>query len=151
MKLICLIALFTISKISFAQTKVLDSLQQRLTIEKIDSNRQKIYLNLANATRGTEFKKCVEYALQANEINRKTNKPILLARGYDVLGVVYRNMRKLDSAIIFAELSKKVREENKNYKELPNSYTNLGNIYMEKSDYATALKRSEERRVGKEC
>ena len=125
---------------SFAQTRVLDSLQERLAVEKIDSNRQKIYLNLANASRSNQFNKCVEYALQANELNNKTNKPILLARGYDVLGVVYRNMRKLDSAVIWAGMSLKVREDNKIYKELPNSYTNLGNIYMEKSDYATALK-----------
>ncbi len=143
MQLFTLAALLFITLFISAQTRVLDSLQKRINEETVDSLRQKIYLNMANATRNTELSKCVQYALQANALNNKTNKPILLARGYDVLSVVYRNMRKLDSAVTWAEMSLKVRLANNINKELPNSYTNLGNIYMEKSDYATALKYGE--------
>ena len=133
MQLFTLAALLFITPFITAQTRVLDSLQKRINEEKVDSLRQKIYLNMANATRNTELSKCVEYALQANALNNKTNKPVLLARGYDVLSVVYRNMRKLDSAVTWAELSLKVRLANNINKELPNSYTNLGNVYMEKA------------------
>jgi len=66
-------------------------------------------------------------------------KPRRISSIYNTLGGNYNHMKAYDTALVYHNKSKKIRETIKNPAYLVQSLNNIGKVYKDKGDYATAL------------
>ncbi|HLO37391.1 MAG TPA: tetratricopeptide repeat protein [Lacibacter sp.] len=140
MKRYLLLAFVFLSFASLAQKNksVIDSLEKLAGSSK-DSQLVKIYNDLTWEYRLVNREKAMSYGFKAIEQARKSNYPTGMAQAYNDLGILLYDQEKYDSAIIFYQLSGKIREQLNDGLGIAKVYNKIGIVYQKKGAFDKAL------------
>jgi|GEM_PF-572721 len=119
--------------------KGIDSLVQQYNAAN-GKTKAELALAIAKDYVATNPSASADYSLQAIAGFKESNTPVQLANAYNALGVAYRSLKKLDSAILYAGEALKISLEQKNNIGIEFSYKQLGNNYYAKGEYPEAEK-----------
>ncbi len=149
MKSFLLLSLFSFSFLfSFGQQNKIDSLNGLLKADKDDTTKVKHLLSLSKLyEKRAEYEKglsCGNAALQlSNTISGKKGRgwPDGIAQANNVIGHLYQDQGKYDSALEHHFAAVKISEESGNEKELATAYDDIGLTYGEQGDNEKALEK----------
>ncbi len=85
------------------------------------------------------FRLAIKYSKEALQSAVNYNDEEWMTRCYNNLGVLYRNIKKYDSAIMYIQKSLSIDEKNENLLGIAKSYNNLGIISYKRGDTTKAI------------
>ncbi len=85
--------------------------------------------------------KALEYALQGLDIDKKINNPRAIAESYNIIGTIYLNQNKLDSALNYYNKALGIESsDNRRLQSIQNSAkVNIAKVYAERGDLKRAI------------
>jgi signal transduction histidine kinase len=89
--------------------------------------------------RGQDPKLAIRFALTAKEIAEKTGNRYYLAESTNLLGVIYRNLGDLTTAMQFHQQALKIANEAKNLQQIAYCFNNISVVHREACNYSLAF------------
>jgi two-component system NarL family sensor kinase len=129
---------FASSLIAQKNKSVIDSLEKLAGSSK-DSQLVKIYNDLTWEYRLVDRDKAIAYGFKAIDKAKESNYPKGLAQAYNDLGILLYDQEKYDSAIVFYQLSGKIREQLNDGLGIAKVYNKIGIVYQKKGAFDKAL------------
>lgn len=122
------------------QSKVIDSLQQVVALQKHDTMELRALLSLANEFLRKDLSMTKRYSFQiVNQANAQSDAK-WLGGAYNYLVSVYQQTGKLDSARHFLALTTEITKQNPNNSKLKYNYNqSAGLFYKNQGEYKQAL------------
>ncbi len=136
MKYFFFFILFSIS--SFGQT-LEDSLLTLISNSNSDIEKISYYNSLVWNLRSNKPKKAIQYGNDAISLIQKINRPELLSKTYNYVGVVYRNKGDFTNAIMFYNQALENALKFQDSTQIAYAYNNLGGIYKIQGNSPMAL------------
>jgi serine phosphatase RsbU (regulator of sigma subunit) len=135
-----LLFLFLVSSsiLSAQGQKKIDSLERLQFNEMPDTQRVKVYTNLANLYRFIDADKQKEYATKAIGMGRGLSAPAILADAYNQMGLVLENEGRYDVAIQYYDSSKIMWSKEGSVSGEAKMDLNIANVYIKKADQEKA-------------
>lgn len=139
-KYLYVVILFLVSGNIHAQEKreLIDSLQYaiRKTPEK---QHAALYIDIANQYRNISGDTCLFFAQKAIALAQKHKDKIMLAEGYSLIGIYYKNKCEYETSLEYQLKSLKIAEELNDGAELASTYNNIGILYKKMKRWDEAL------------
>lgn len=132
------ILLFCLSFSAFAKERV-DSLIQRLPLEKNDSIKVWVYSQIAWELRKTKPEEALSYCNKGLPIAQKKNLQIGTSDIYASMGEAYRILGDMDKALEFHQKALEIRQKTKDIKRTSSSMLNMGVVFETIGKYTEAL------------
>lgn len=138
MKKICFLLFFS-TQFAHGQTNPYDSLEQRLAIEKVDTNKLGIIKQLVDIAFNSDMAKALVFAKQgvglADKINDKNWQP----KFYEMEGRMHANLLHLDSATAFFDKAMKGYTSIGNKRGQATTAFKIGWVYKKRGEIDKAL------------
>jgi len=116
----------------------MDSLEKALHSAH-DTVKISIFAEICWMNRNIDLQKSIKAGDSAIILAKKFNSKNQLAKIYNYLGIVYRNLGNYPQALDFFIQSLKTAEEINNSDELAYAYNNIADIYNRQADYRKAI------------
>jgi len=121
-----------------AQNKV-DSLLQVLSLEKVDSNKVKLYGQLGGLYKNSIPDTAIYYYSKGLEISKNNNHKLNIARGLIKLGNVYETKSDFKKALSYNEQALAISDEIDKKNVKANILVSIALIYEKKGNYDKAM------------
>lgn len=113
----------------YGQTKIIDSLQRIISLQKHDTTELNALNGLSFEFLRKDLSKTKSYANQTIKLARSLNAITQLGNGYFYLVTSHQNSGKLDSALYYLDLLGKHSEANPSYWKMAANYNQAAGLY----------------------
>ena len=137
--LIILLTLMLNSIGSWAQNSMIDSLENLLERPLDDSIRAEVLIKLSFQYGFLDYNKALGVAEEARNYASRLNYPEIIARNYQVIGVIHFLSRKYDSAMYYHQISRDLALENEDSLLVAKNLNSIGLIHLNQARYQLAL------------
>jgi adenylate cyclase len=138
-KLLFSLSIFLCSTICFSQNPEIDSLKKALSVEKKDSAKVNILLNLSQDFFSSGPGEAINYAVEAKNLASKINYLDGLARAYKYIGIAYymqgNFLASIDNYVQSLAIFRELNDKN----GIANILSNEGAVYFNQADDEKAL------------
>ena len=138
-KLLFSLSIFFCSTVCFSQNLEIDSLKKALSVEKKDSAKVNILLNLSQDFFSSGPGEAINYAVEAKNLAAKINYLDGLARAYKYIGIGYYMQGNFLASIDNYEQSLAIFRELDDKNGIANILSNEGAVYFNQADDEKAL------------
>lgn len=105
-----------------------------------DKYRARIYTNIGNVYfERKEINIAYKYYMKSLAINKAINNKIELAYNYNNIAAIYSSLKQLNKTLDYALQAVQQLDPNKNAYFYYSLQTNIGEVYMQKKDYAMSM------------
>ena len=134
-KKLIVISILFIPVLCFCQQTIpLDSLLNAVDNEKADSNKIKIYNQLADYYMDNNAGKAIEYLEKSKDIANKLGLKLKEGDNYYSLGFCYLVKADFEKSLYNYQQSTFIYEKLKDSRRLANAYMSIGNVYFQNKD-----------------
>ena len=124
---------------SWAQNSMIDSLESLLERPLDDSIRAEVLIKLSFQYGFLDYNKALGVAEEARNYASRLNYPEIIARNYQVIGVIHFLSRKYDSAMYYHQISRDLALENEDSLLVAKNLNSIGLIHLNQARYQLAL------------
>ncbi len=124
----------------YAQTPQLDSLEQVYAVEKADTTRLKLLLEMMDIGYNTDLNLALDYTRRGVTLAKQLDNKQWIAKFYEMLGRTHANMSSLDSATYYFDKAVLQYEAIGNKFGKATTYFKIGWVHKRRGHYDDAMK-----------
>lgn len=138
MKKVCLLLVFY-CQTSPGQNIAVDSLLRLIAVEKVDSQKLKLYNQLVLESYKINLQTAIEYARQGVKLAETIDDKIWTPKLYETRGRMHANLSQLDSANMFYEKAMAIYNSTNNKKGQASIFQKFAFVHRRKGDFQKAM------------